>query len=252
MLLEVNHLQKSYPSQKKASGLFKRQKQKIIDDVSFTIMMGESVGLVGESGSGKSTLARLISGIEVADKGNVQLNGEDIHERKNRRDQISIVFQDYTTSVNPTMNVLQIIAEPLQLAGYLSKSQQHERVATLLEYVGLSPDLMNRYIYELSGGQAQRVCIGRALATHPSLIILDEAISSLDIPTQVQLLDLLENLKAQLGLSYLFITHDIQAVCYFCQRILFFQHGKIVEICETNLLADIQHPYAKQLINAVI
>lgn len=246
MLLTVNHLSKSY---KHTHTFFPKHEHVIIDDVSFCIEQGKSIGLVGESGSGKSTLAHLISGLEKPDKGEIRLNDSPISHKPQA---ISIVFQDYTTSINPAMNVLQVIAESLQVNGYIPKQQCVEQVASLLTRVGLSSELMYRYIHELSGGQAQRVCIARALACEPALIILDEPISSLDIPTQVQILDLLEKLKYELGLSYLFITHDIKTVCYFCDEVLFLHQKKIVEHCLTEQLASVSHPYARALLNAVI
>lgn len=246
MLLTVNHLRKSYLH---THALSPKHEHVIIEDVSFQIEKGQSVGLVGESGSGKTTLAHIISGIEMPDSGEVLLDGLPTNQRKQR---ISMVFQDYTTSINPTMNVMQVIAESLQINGYIPKQLLQAEVEKILERVGLSSKLMYRYIHELSGGQAQRVCIGRALATSPSLIILDEPISSLDIPTQVQILDLLEKLKYELGLSYLFITHNIQTVCYFCDQVLFLYQKKIIERCETEQLAYVQHPYAKSLLASAI
>lgn len=248
MLLHVEGICKTYPRPKG----WRHQRQTILDNVSFTLAKGESVGLVGESGSGKSTLARVISGIEKPDSGTVLLNGKSIYYRQNRYQQLSIVFQDYTTSVNPAMTVFAMISEPLSLQNCLLPLQLRELVAGLLDTVGLSPDLMNRYPHELSGGQAQRVCIARALATHPSLIILDEAVSSLDIPAQVQILDLLEKLKQEFELSYFFITHDIQTLCYFCQRVLFFDQHTIVAQSSIEDLSTIKHPYAQELLNAVI
>lgn len=246
MLLTVDHIYKAY---KHAHTFFPKHEHTIIDGVSFQIEKGQSMGLVGESGSGKSTLAHMISGLEKPDRGQILLNDRPIHQRKQL---ISIVFQDYTTSINPAMNVLQVIAESLQINGYIPKQQLLEEVAQLLSRVGLSTDLMYRYIHELSGGQAQRLCIARALACAPELIILDEPISSLDIPTQVQILNLLEKLKYELGLSYLFITHDIKTVCYFCDQVLFLYQKKIVEQCMTEQLAEVKHPYAKTLLQSVI
>ncbi|WP_392565303.1 dipeptide/oligopeptide/nickel ABC transporter ATP-binding protein [Utexia brackfieldae] len=249
MLLSVEHISKSFSH---SHTFFPSHQHQIIDDVSFQIAKGESVGLVGESGSGKSTLANLICGIEKPDSGQILINGKPCTEKPHRKHHISIVFQDYTTSINPTMNVKQVIAESLLLNGYIPSAQLQVEVAALLDRVGLSPSLMHRYVHELSGGQAQRVCISRALATNPSLIILDEPVSSLDVPTQVKILDLLEKLKAEFKLSYLFITHDIQTVCYFCERVLFFQDKQIVESCLTQDLARVKHPYARSLLNAVI
>lgn len=248
MLLHVEGICKTYPQ---PDG-WRHQRQTILNNVSFTLAKGESTGLVGESGSGKSTLARVISGIEKPDSGTVLLNGKSLYYRQNRYQQLSIVFQDYTTSINPAMTVFAMIGEPLSLQNYLPPLQMRELVAGLLHTVGLSPDLMSRYPHELSGGQAQRVCIARALATHPSLVILDEAVSSLDIPAQVQILDLLEKLKQEFELSYFFITHDIQTLCYFCQQVLFFDQHTIVAQSSIKDLSAIKHPYARKLLNSVI
>ncbi|MBI6189103.1 ABC transporter ATP-binding protein [Providencia rettgeri] len=248
MLLHVDGICKTYIQSKG----WRRQKQTILDNVSFSLAKGESLGLVGESGSGKSTLARIICGIERPDSGTVLLNGKSLYHRQHRYQQLSIVFQDYTTSVNPTMTLFAMISEPLSQENYLPPLLMREHVAALLNKVGLSPDLMHRYPHELSGGQAQRACIARALATHPALIILDEAVSSLDIPAQVQILDLLENLKQEFKLSYFFITHNIQTLCYFCQRVLFFSEHSIVAESTINNLKNIEHSYVKKLLNSVI
>ncbi|RKS87434.1 nickel transport system ATP-binding protein [Orbus hercynius] len=249
MLLSVEHVSKSF-SHKHAFSASHRHL--IIDDVSFQLAQGESIGLLGESGSGKSTLANLICGLEYPDSGQILINGQSTTDKKSGKKPLSIVFQDYTTSINPTMNVKQVIAESLLLGGYIPRAQLQDQVSALLDRVGLSPKLMNRYIHELSGGQAQRVCISRALATCPSLIVLDEPVSSLDVPTQVKILDLLEKLKDDLQLSYFFITHDLQLVCYFCESVLFFQQKTIVERCQTADIAKVKHPYAQSLLNAVI
>ncbi|WP_299998536.1 ABC transporter ATP-binding protein [uncultured Cedecea sp.] len=247
MLLQVEGVCKTYTQSKG----WRRQKQTVLNNVSFNLAKGESLGLVGESGSGKSTLARIISGIEKPDSGSVLLNGKSLYQRQHRYQKLSIVFQDYTTSVNPTMTVFATISEPLSQHNYLPPLLMRDQVAGLLQKVGLSPDLMGRYPHELSGGQAQRVCIARALATHPALIILDEAVSSLDIPTQVQVLDLLEELKQEFDLSYFFITHNIQTLCYFCQRVLFFKQNAIVAQSTVKDLHSVKHPYAQALLNSV-
>lgn len=248
MLLHVEDICKTYTQSKG----WRRQKQTVLDNVSFNLAKGESLGLVGESGSGKSTLARIICGIERPDSGTVLLNGKSLYHRQHRYQQLSIVFQDYTTSVNPSMTVFSMISEPLSQQDYLPPLLMREQVASLLKKVGLSPDLMRRYSHELSGGQAQRVCIARALATHPALIILDEAVSSLDIPAQVQILDLLEILKQDFELSYFFITHNIQTLCYFCQRVLFFNEQTIVAESTIENLRNLEHSYAKKLLSSVV
>lgn len=248
MLLTVDAIAKSYD----ASRFWRRAPRQVLERVSFDVRSGECVGLLGASGSGKSTLARIISGIEAPSRGDVRLHGRSVVKRQHRPGALSIVFQDYTTSINPTMTVLEVLAEPLRLAGQTPASVLRDVVAGLLRKVGLSPDLMSRYLHELSGGQAQRVCISRAVASHPDLIILDEAISSLDLPVQVQILDLLEALREEFDLSYLFITHDIQALCYLCQRVLVLQDGRIVESCALEDLARTQHPDVQALLQAVI
>ncbi|MDU8924712.1 dipeptide/oligopeptide/nickel ABC transporter ATP-binding protein [Pasteurellaceae bacterium LIM206] len=249
MLLSAQHLNKSYPL---SQGCRRRHKQPVIRDLSLQIARGESVGLVGESGSGKSTLARLLAGIEWPDSGSVLLDGKSVRQRQHRQGRISIVFQDYQTSVNPTMTVLQAICEPLMPAGGRIDEKTRKYVTALLQRVGLSVALMPRYLRELSGGQAQRVCLCRALINHPSLIILDEATSSLDIVSQVQLLDLLLELKREFNLSYLFISHNIQVLCYVCDSILFLAEGKIVEQRPVSRLAEMETEYAKRLLRAVV
>lgn len=246
MLLEVQNVSKRY-----AEGWFKRPSQAVVNGVSFTLSQGESVGLVGESGSGKSTLARLICGIEPADLGQIWLKGKPITDRANRQRHLSVVFQDYLSAVNPTMTVWQAISEPLQLQG-VPKKFHRELVAEWLPKVRLSCDVLDRYLPQLSGGQAQRVNLCRALISQPSLIVLDEALSSLDLATQVQLLDLLQDLKAEFGLSYLFITHNLQTLCYLCDRALFFQQGEIVEQCDIAQLKNVQTDYARRLLQAVL
>lgn len=250
MLLEVKNVVKSYPTTD--GSLFARRKKRIINNVSFSLDRGNCVGLIGESGSGKSTLSRLIGGLERADSGDILLDGKPVNRDSARRGKISAVFQDYTSSINPAMTVAKALAEPLLLNGFLSRVQLNERISELLNLTGLSPTLSGRYPHELSGGQIQRVCIARAIATNPALIILDEAVSSLDITSQVAILDLLADLKQRFNLAYLFITHDIQAVTYLCDRVLFFLDGEIIESCPVMELAQVQHPYSQKLLNSVI
>lgn len=250
MLLQVNNISQYY-SQKRS--LFGRDKVKVIDSLSFDIASAEAFGLVGESGSGKSTLARLICGLEHPDSGTIYLNNKSVTERLHRQGVISLVFQDYTTSVNPTLTVSEIIAEPIKIVnGHLSEKELERIILPLLDKVGLPQHCYQRYIYELSGGQAQRVCLCRALASYPKLIILDEALSSLDIPTQIQILDLLKLLKDEFQLSYLFISHDIQTVAYFCDKVMFFSQGKNIEQCDIAHLSQVSQAYSKRLLSAVI
>lgn len=250
MLLNVENISKQYTQ--KGNVLFSK-KMTVIDSLSFHINHSEAFGLVGESGSGKSTLARLICGLELPDTGAIYLNNNTVTKRLYRQGMISIVFQDYTTSVNPTLTVGEIIAEPITILNPTIRPQALETlIFSLLDKVGLSKNSYHRYIYELSGGQAQRVCLCRALASYPKLIVLDEALSSLDIPTQVQILDLLKQLKDEFQLSYLFISHDIQTVAYFCDKVMFFLQGKNIELCEINNLGHVSHDYSKKLIQSVI
>ena len=250
MLLRVDNISKYYSQ---SGSLFSRKNKMVIDSLSFNIASGEAFGLVGESGSGKSTLARLIGGLELPNSGAIYLNDKPVTQRLHRQGIISIVFQDYTTSVNPTLTVGEIIAEPIKIInGALGKQELESLIFSLLDKVGLAKNCYHRYIYELSGGQAQRVCLCRALASYPQFILLDEALSSLDLPTQVQILDLLKSLKDEFQLSYLFISHDIQTVAYFCDKVMFFSQGKEVEQCNVSQLHQVTQDYSKQLLASVI
>lgn len=244
MLLEVKNIDFSY-----SKGIFKKDKNNILKNISFNLNQGECLGLIGESGSGKSTLGRIILGLEKQQKGTVSFNGS--LDRKLWQKDLNVVFQDYTTSVNPKFKVLDIIKETL-LDEKLSRDQLEERVVNLLEQVGLNKDYLYRYPHELSGGQLQRVCIARAISKRPKFILLDEAISSLDVSVQVQVLDLLIELKEKYDLSYLFITHDLSAVTYICDKVIFLKEGKIVERVEDiNELKYVENEYSKALLDSV-
>lgn len=247
MLLDVNRVSKGYP---KNTGFFHRTWQPVLTEVSFQQAAGETLGLVGQSGSGKSTLARLICGIETADRGDILLNRQDVTQRKTRQGQIALVLQDYASSINPGMTVLQAVREALWQSD-LSLRVQQEQVAWMLDKVGLSATLMPKYMSELSGGQVQRVAICRALINRPSLVVLDEPTSALDVVNQVQLLDVLQALKAEFQLSYFLISHNIQVLCYLCDRLLFLQQGRLVEECRTSALSQVKSEYAKGLLHAV-
>ncbi len=222
--------------------LFSKNKKDVLKDVSFTMEKGKCIGLIGESGSGKSTLGRIILGIEKPSSGEILLE-------KNTK--ISVVFQDYTSSVNPSYKVKDIIEEALSAIVKNSKEREKE-IINLLDKVGLNETFINRYPHELSGGQLQRVCIARAIAIKPDFILLDEAVSSLDINVQVQILDLLKKLKIEDNLSYLFITHDLMTITYLCDSVIFFKDGKIVEeVNDVSKLKKIKNDYSKELFNAV-
>ncbi|ABR50786.1 ABC transporter related [Alkaliphilus metalliredigens QYMF] len=247
-MLKVQNVYKSYS---KAGSLFRKDQIQVLSGISFEIEEGECVGLIGESGSGKSTLSRLIMDLEKPDKGLITLEDESIQVwKKKNQGQISVVFQDYTSSVNPRFTVEQVITEPMMIRG----KQEHikTKATQLLDRVNLSSQFLNRYPHELSGGQLQRVCIARAISTKPRFVILDEAISSLDVSIQAQILDLLKELKTDLNLTYLFIAHDLQAVASLCDKVLFLYKGKIEERLPITELARTENEYAKKLLSSVI
>lgn len=234
--------------------------QVALQSVSFGIARGECVGIVGASGSGKSTLGRVLLGLERPDVGEVRLAGESLYAKTGlwRRGvsndgRVGAVFQDYPSSVNPLMSIADIVAEPLRLQGRLSQAAARERVDALLHQVGLDNALGARYPHQLSGGQMQRVCIARAIACAPELVVLDEAVSALDVAIQKQILDLLAELRQRLGLTYLFISHDLTAVTYLCQRVVFLHQGQIIEqVNDMAALEQVQHPAARRLLTSVM
>lgn len=242
-MLTVNSIEKSY----KRGAWFSKDRQQILTNVCFECRAGECLGIVGESGSGKSTLGRLILGIEKPDRGTVLFAGQNIENRRARLGTISAVFQDYRSSLNPFFTVETAMMEAMNIKKKSQKEKQN-KMDMLLNQVGLNASYKNRYPHELSGGEAQRVCIARALAAEPQCLVLDEAISSLDVSVQIQILNLLKELKRIYNLSYIFITHDLQAAAYICDRIIFFRSGQIEEIVETETLKDAQSEYAKKLL----
>lgn len=246
MLLEVKDIHLSFSIKDR---FLKKERNKVLKGVSLDIKEGECLGVIGESGSGKSTLGRAILGLEKFQSGSIKFNGNS--NRKEWQREMDVVFQDYTTSVNPRFKVFDIISEPL-LGEKLNKDELKNKIIKLLNQVGLSENHLYRYPNELSGGQLQRVCIARAISRQPKFILLDEAISSLDVSVQVQILDLLIELKEKYKLSYLFITHDLTAVTYICDRVLFFKEGQVVEKVDSlNGLKYIKDEYSKSLLNAV-
>ncbi len=242
-LLKVKDIHKSFPISK---GIFTKGKQHVLKGVSLELGEGQCLGIIGESGSGKSTLGKIIVGLAKADQGSITFYGSRFG--KDHRKKIGIVFQDYVSSVNPRMKVKQIIEEPLRGSG-LSKKEMEQNIIVLLEKVGLNKEFLNRYPHELSGGQLQRVCIARAISTNPKILLLDEAVSSLDVSIQFQILDLLIELKEKEKLSYIFITHDLLTVTYICDKVLFFKDGEIVEqVDDIYELKNIKNAYSKALL----
>ena len=256
ILMKVLNIKKSYTQKK----FLKKSVKIVLNDVSLSLEQGKCVGIIGESGSGKSTLGRIITGIEKADSGVVEFEGKNIYQKENRnmKNDISVVFQNYVSSVNPRFSVAQIIAEPLIISSQVSRSKIDknkidEEVKKLIKIVRLSEEFLERFPHELSGGQLQRVCIARAIVTKPKFILLDEAVSSLDVSTQVEILDLLQKLKKEYNLSYVFITHDLLTITYICDSVIFFKDGKIEEkIDDIRNLKNIKKDYSKKLLEAVI
>jgi oligopeptide transport system ATP-binding protein len=229
-----------------------------VSGVSFDLPEGETMGLVGESGSGKSTLARTIIGLESQTAGDVHFDGRDLStlpadERNRVRRDIQMIFQDPFSSLNPRRTVQQIISEPWEInKGVVLPEQWPTRVGELLEYVGLNPDHADRYPHQFSGGQCQRIGIARALALKPKLIICDEPVSALDVSIQAQVLNLLSELQGELGLTYLFIAHDLSVVRHISDRVAVMYLGKIVELSDTEeLFTRPTHPYTQALLSAV-
>lgn len=230
---------------------------KAVDDISFTIYEGETVSIVGESGCGKSTTGRAILRLEEPTDGSVVFQGTDITKiskgdmRKFRKD-LQIIFQDPYASINPRQTVASVLNEAMHIQNVLPPNQRRARIEQLLETVGLRPYQADRYPHEFSGGQRQRIGIARALSVDPKLIICDEAVSALDVSIQAQVLNLLEELQNEYGLTYLFISHDLGVVRHISDRIIVMYLGKIVEIADkTSLFENPQHPYTKALLSAI-
>ena len=244
-ILQVDGLKKYFPIRR---GFFQRVTGwvKAVENVSFQIPEGKTLGLVGESGCGKTTVARLILRLLQVDEGKILYRNQDISslsekEMKPFRKQIQIIFQDPYGSLNPRMTVGQTLAEGLQIAGNLQRNARSNQLEQLLKTVGMSPRSMDRYPHEFSGGQRQRIGIARALSVEPKLIICDEPVSALDVSIQAQIINLLKDLQDQLGLSYLFISHDLNVVGYLCHDVAVMYRGQIMEYSPADELFD--HPY---------
>lgn len=256
ILLEVKNLKKYFPVNK---GFFKKdiQQVKAVDDVSFFIRKGETLGLVGESGCGKSTTGRTIIKLYEPTAGEVIFNGTEIgrlnqKEIKPYRKKIQMIFQDPYASLNSRMTVGDIIGEPLDIHNLAAGKERLEKIHELLKTVGLNPDHAARYPHEFSGGQRQRIGIARALAVEPEFIIADEPISALDVSIQAQVVNMMEDLQSSLGLTYLFIAHDLSMVKYISNRIGVMYLGKMVELADSDeLYSKPQHPYTQALLSSI-
>ena len=257
-ILEVRNLKKYFP----ITGGFILQRKvadiKAVDNVSFFVRRGETLGLVGESGSGKTTIGRCILQLEKPTDGEVVFEGTDItqvgrDQLRTIRRRIQIIFQDPYSSLNPRMKVLDIVGEALTIHKLVKNKREYRlRVGELLQQVGLNPDMANRYPHEFSGGQRQRIGVARALAVEPEFIVADEPVSALDVSIQAQLINLLKDLQQELGLSYLMIAHDLAIVRHVSDRIAVMYLGKLMEVASwTDLYESPLHPYTKALLSAV-
>jgi oligopeptide transport system ATP-binding protein len=255
-LLQIDHLTTEFAIPQ--AGFFKPPLGlKAVNDVTFSVREGETLGIVGESGCGKSTLGRSILRLIEPTAGNVVWRGKDLsslsrEEMRQARRHMQIIFQDPVASLDPRMTVGQIIGEPLDVfEPGLSRQDRTERIAEMMRAVGLTPEMINRYPHEFSGGQAQRIGIARAIVTRPQLIVCDEPVSALDVSIQAQIIQLLKDLKDKFGLTLLFISHDLSVVRLISDRIMVLYLGKIVEFGETaDVFSNPQHPYTKALLSA--
>ena len=256
VLIQVRDLKKYFPIKR---GVLRKTVGhiKAVDGVSFDIYKGETLGLVGESGCGKSTTGRAILQLELPTAGSEKFADNELTEigrsdmRRARR-HMQMIFQDPYASLNPRMTVGNIISEPLAIHGIGDSASRKERVQELLRVVGLNPYFVSRYPHEFSGGQRQRIGVARALATNPSFIVADEPISALDVSIQAQVVNMLDDLKAELGLTYLFIAHDLSMVRYISDRVAVMYLGRIVELSDRNEIYEHPlHPYTQALLSAI-
>lgn len=248
-LLQVKHLKQYFPVR---TGLFHTRPLKAVDDVSFTVEKGETLGLVGESGCGKTTVGRSILRLYEPTAGQILFKGAPV-SLKTYRKETSMVFQDPYSSLNPRMTVSDMIAEPLDIHRlYENRKQRQQMVLELMNRVGLNAEHANRYAHEFSGGQRQRIGIARALATKPEFVVCDEPVSALDVSIQAQVINMFHELQQQLGLTYLFIAHDLLVVRHISDRIAVMYLGKLVELGPARQIYERPlHPYSQCLISAV-
>ncbi len=256
-MLELKNINVSFRSERQ-DRIFGYTRQQVLFDVSLAVKEGACLGILGESGSGKSTMGRVLCGLLKPDSGEAVLDGVSVYAsragRRNLQNKLSIVFQDYTTSANPRFRIRDIIGEGLTVQERREGKKLDRKAETsrLLELVGLPADFADRFPHELSGGQLQRVCIARAVACKPEIILFDEAISSLDAHTQVQVMDLLRELKDRLGLTYIFITHDLTSITYLCDDVLFLYQGRVTENLPVERIRETKDEYARKLLGSIV
>ncbi len=256
VILEAKNIKKYFPIKK---GLLLREvgQVKAVDDVSLVIKKGETLGLVGESGCGKSTLGRTLIRLYEPTAGSLTFRNENFGELRGEklrttRREIQMIFQDPYASLDPRMTIGQILLQPFEIHNHLEPKERSTRILQLLELVGLKASHINRYPHEFSGGQRQRICIARAIALDPQLILCDEPVSALDVSIQAQILNLMKDLQEKLNLTYLFISHDLSVIEYFCDRVAVMYLGKIVEIAPRDeLFRNPKHPYTQALIASI-
>ena len=255
-LIDLDNIKTWFPHQKTLGGSVTSW-IKAVDGVTLKIFAGECIGLVGESGCGKSTLGRTILKLAPLKSGKIVFNGEEIQDLEDRkfqpfRPKMQMVFQDPRASLNPKMTVLQILTEALAICSEIVKKQYAQRATELMNMVDLRPEHLFRYPHEFSGGQQQRICIARALATQPEFLVFDEATSALDVSVQAQIINLMADLQKRLNLTYLFISHDLSIMEHICHRVAVMYAGRVMEIQDADaLFASPRHPYTKALRDAV-
>jgi len=256
VLLKVNHLKKYFPVKRSFFGKTLKE-VKAVDDVSFMVTKGETLGIVGESGCGKSTLGRTILRLSEPTSGEIELFGQNFlkaprSDLRNLRRNIQMIFQDPYSSLDPRMHVGHILSEPFDIHGIKDDSDRRSKIKNLMSLVGLKEIDLYRYPHEFSGGQKQRICIARALALEPALIVCDEPVSALDVSIQAQILNLMKDLRDRFGLTYIFISHDLSVIEHICDRIAVMYLGKVVELTSREeLFQNPKHPYTKALLAAV-